>query len=740
MAVTKPGCNITSRDGASLATFLVSSPDDIKSAWGEHVSGDLRANLGGVILMGIGFKPDQCTQFLQSLPNLDCPVCYVDTYGVIGWHTGMQRNTESEEKGRGSEYGAGGNPQARPGITVIAVRKSMAGKPGPVVSTNGVAPTVNQGALAHVIMCRFRNQLDAEKFMYSKDQAMGTGGFCREAFEFKNGTWQEAWGVFLTFMKSDRVAVNACVSYGVYDADGAKPSSKKECLMVAKTLPEGYRPQFIGHYQCFMRGYNAYQEADTEAKGLAELFGEDVPCFGMSCFGEIGNSLKWNPDGWNAGHTSDEVTWHHSFCTCLLVYAEKTPEVWARPVITNIPNLDYDNEAAKEERFGVHQAQLFRDVDSDKNKDPNAYKKHLRRVLFKTVGVPDNDGINFWKVPGGSPAEKCYAQSAPAEEVDAFLSHALKSDPNCPTMMMRKPIKYSVHKCVDIFVASHNITSRRIAEGKVSKDKAGEAMQNLTFWCDTACVDHSDTSLKMYILKSHLEDFVQNSKYFVCLMSTQYFSRLWCLYEFACACMKREDIDTIVVANACLAFFESERIAIAESIVKLSVANSSCFDPLDKALITDKIQTEFASTSAFERFVKFSSCALAARSAIFWAVEHYDRWLWLWSDTARQCGFVKLAAVLTEVDVPALRKEAFKAFPDAPAETKIKDRMQHIETTFTKDWFDAKVRPMLNEELVIAMPTSKIIAMPTSKSRVSISSVSTKASEASSISAAVVGA
>merc|ERR1719428_1476494 len=60
--------------------------------------------------------------------------------------------------------------------------------------------------------------------------------------------------------------------------------------------------------------------------------------------------------------------------------------------------------------------------------------------------------------------------------------------------------------------------------------------------------------------------------------------------------MKREDIDTIVVANACLAFFESERIAIAESIVKLSVANSSCFDPLDKALITDKIQTEFAST------------------------------------------------------------------------------------------------------------------------------------------------
>ena len=236
--------------------------------------------------------------------------------------------------------------------------------------------------------------------------------------------------------------------------------------------------------------------------------------------------------GWNAGEKSSDVTWYHSFCTILVVYAVKTTtsDIWTPPKL-DLTLAAADTET-KDERFGVVQSHFYAETVEEK-KTADEYKQHLRVVKFKDVGVPDAEGISFWKVPGGMPSDKCYAKSAAVPTCDVFLSHALKSDPNCPTHMMRTPTKYSVHKCVDIFIGSHSLTSRWVAEGKIQQSQAPDAMQNISFWCDTACVDHSDTAKKMKILKNHLEDFVQQSRYFMCLVSTQYFSRLWCFGSYS---------------------------------------------------------------------------------------------------------------------------------------------------------------------------------------------------------------
>ena len=57
-----------------------------------------------------------------------------------------------------------------------------------------------------------------------------------------------------------------------------------------------------------------------------------------------------------------------------------------------------------------------------------------------------------------------------------------------------------------------------------------------------------------------------------------------CLYEF-CICLKRKKLDTVVVANAGVTWFESERRTVADCIVNCSLETSSCFDQADRKLI-----------------------------------------------------------------------------------------------------------------------------------------------------------
>ena len=232
-----------------------------------------------------------------------------------------------------------------------------------------------------------------------------------------------------------------------------------------------------------------------------------------------------------------------------------------------------------------------------------------------------------------------------------------------------------------------------------------DALKKLTYWCDTGCVDHSDTAKKMYILKAHLEDFVANAKHVICLISTHYFTRAWCLYEFCCAvkcCQGRRIDQYLVIATTMLSWFEQEFERVVDSVVNASFENSSCFDPLDKKLIEKKINTEFKSVAHFNRLVKFVACALGGKAALFWGVEMYPSRFLVWAEAASRCGFPELTEVFQAVNLDSLHQRAMKAVPDCPGATFAHERMVWLETNFTSDWFVEKLQPMLERELEAA--------------------------------------
>ena len=102
------------------------------------------------------------------------------------------------------------------------------------------------------MFCDFGSQGTALDFINAEDHAVCIGGFQKEAFVFADGGFQQRIQVILTLMQTETSLVNVAHSYAVYDVEGAKPLSEKEGVTMANTLPAGYKPMFLGHFQCFM--------------------------------------------------------------------------------------------------------------------------------------------------------------------------------------------------------------------------------------------------------------------------------------------------------------------------------------------------------------------------------------------------------------------------------------------------------------------------------------------------------
>eukprot|EP00927_Polykrikos_kofoidii_P024497 TRINITY_DN22264_c0_g1_i1.p1 TRINITY_DN22264_c0_g1~~TRINITY_DN22264_c0_g1_i1.p1 ORF type:complete len:613 (-),score=89.58 TRINITY_DN22264_c0_g1_i1:216-1814(-) len=525
--------------------------------------------------------------------------------------------------------------------------------------------------------------------------------------------------VVLTVMQTANTKINVCHSHGVNDGSGPKTASAREGKIVAETMPPGFKATWVANFQCLSLGWNTFGKYNEEVNGLMGLFGEDCPVFGMYCRGEIGNCTNYNPSGWHSQRSSPDVTVMDNFCSDVFVCAERidkvstgscsyqccsdsrgAAEIENMRSLTMIPVSSSTRPVGQGHMTASAGSEVLKEwVPEETTGGKEAYKKYQRSVLFETVCASSAGGVSFWMHPGGTPLAERFSQSQESSEVEVFVSHALLPDRNAPSHRLGSPILYAAHKCNDLFLGSRSIITRWLSRGKIKEGEIDDAMKALTFWVDFACVDDgNNVPKKMYIIKRHLEDFVNNANYVMCLVSTQYFSRLWCIYEFSCMCKYHEDLDTIIISNASLALFDLERDVIAESVANISVKGAQCFDKSDRTIIERKIEAEYKSVAHFELFAKFSACALCARSSIFWGVETYPRVLTIWCDCAHRCGFRKLASAFREIDVSALRATIRQDIPDLPAETKCLERMLILENKFTHEWFTRKIVPMMNAE------------------------------------------
>merc|ERR1712139_172096 len=98
-----------------------------------------------------------------------------------------------------------------------------------------------------------------------------------------------------------------------------------------------------------------------------------------------------------------------------------------------------------------------------------------------------------------------------------------------------------------------------------------------------------DQELKS-VCVSLIEGFLKQSNGLVVLLSWHYFTRLWCVYEWACFLRLHHPLRITIACDAFLKSNPEETLPLyIESIRKLSVRNAQCLHESDHQILEEKV-------------------------------------------------------------------------------------------------------------------------------------------------------
>jgi hypothetical protein len=180
----------------------------------------------------------------------------------------------------------------------------------------------------------------------------------------------------------------------------------------------------------------------------------------------------------------------------------------------------------------------------------------------------------------------------------------------------------------------------------------------VTLWLDKVCVPQHDPAKKAEYIAS-LEEFLHLSDGLIVLLSWNYFSRLWCLYEWACFLVSHP-ATMVCVRMVPFPNLENQRFWI-DAVANLRVEKAACFDPRDREVLFRKVGQYYRGASiaesckSFERFVQFSAVALLATHMAEFITEKrlLDMWFTPWLDLAKRLNFPGLVRALQQLAAPA---------------------------------------------------------------------------------------
>eukprot|EP00971_Amphidinium_carterae_P197111 3912178-Amphidinium_carterae.1 len=85
--------------------------------------------------------------------------------------------------------------------------------------------------------------------------------------------WIEVDYIILTMMNAEECVFNVSCT----EILSPEPSCRSEGLEMLKSLPAGYRPEFVGLFPCVLRGTNMYATRNVESRGFEKVLGQRVP-------------------------------------------------------------------------------------------------------------------------------------------------------------------------------------------------------------------------------------------------------------------------------------------------------------------------------------------------------------------------------------------------------------------------------------------------------------------------------
>mmetsp|Transcript_43189 Transcript_43189/g.101543 ORF Transcript_43189/g.101543 Transcript_43189/m.101543 type:complete len:652 (-) Transcript_43189:196-2151(-) len=263
----------------------------------------------------------------------------------------------------------------------------------------------------------------------------------------------------------------------------------------------------------------------------------------------------------------------------------------------------------------------------------------MRGVPIRNVSAEWDSGseletaLSFWSSNIGSLRDYQFSKSV--KRACRFVSHSW-NPPKDWHSVMGKNCSYAFVKALTLALTAQDLVGTK-------------EWPELSVWIDKACIPQQHALVPTCVML--IESFLKRCDGLIVLLSWHYFSRLWCVYEWASFLIFHHPSQ--VKLSVDLMMRPGTIDLYLNSIRYFSVANCQCVSEDDRPVLLSKIEKYYNSTHAFETFVRGTAIAQFARSAARPAGRSEDETAELftpWVSLAKDLGFHDLYRALQRAD------------------------------------------------------------------------------------------
>ncbi|CAE7199785.1 unnamed protein product, partial [Symbiodinium pilosum] len=260
-----------------------------------------------------------------------------------------------------------------------------------------------------------------------------------------------------------------------------------------------------------------------------------------------------------------------------------------------------------------------------------------------------------------------------------FLSQAWHVPPQWEELMGEG--SYAEAKAAEICCVAKDIAAREL--GSTTR------WREVQFWVDKCCIPQGDRELCSWCVNL-LEEYIVFCDGLVVLTTWTYFTRLWCVYEWACFLLVHDPMNIEICADP---FVRGSTLPLyLDAIGNFKLSSCQCYREEDRQILHDKVSTYYKSTELFEKFLKFTAIALFARCTAQRRSAKAVSALAPWQQLAERQGFPGLAGQISEMMglLPVWRESAVASATGGGTSDVQSAVLHQVET-----WFEEQMVPLI---------------------------------------------